>query len=128
MPSRTLEGFEIGDGALQGRKPAGVRRDMAIGQRHRPAQCLLIGCDAVEQRGDVDALRRLALAQATQIVERGFDHRLHVVDVTIDLGTQAFVIHQFGAQTQARERRTQVVRNGGERPASRRMSRDECAT
>ena len=74
-----------------------------------PTDYLRIGGQTLQQSIDIDRAELFLLLKATQIVERGVDHRGHRVEISGDLVAQRFIVDELGAQAQAGERRAQVM-------------------
>ena len=63
------------------------------------------------QRRQVQRHRRFAHHVVASELQSGGDHRFHFVQVDQHLLPLFFIIDEFGAQFEARDRRAQIVRN-----------------
>ena len=68
----------------------------------------------LQQRAELDRLRRAAFVQAARVGQPFLHQPLHGIEVGLDAGAQGLIVHQLGAQAQAGDRGLQVVRDGGE--------------
>ena len=105
---------QVGQAAAQcGRTRHHRQRRLAV-QRHVLAGVAGIAADAVEQRIEVERLQRLRAVHAARQIEPFAHHQLHGRQVAHQLVAQLFIRHLFQPQPQTRQRRLQVVRNGGQ--------------
>ena len=65
----------------------------------------------MQQRAELDRLRRATLVQAARVGQPLLHQSLHGVEVGLDAPAQTLVVHLFGAQAQAGDRGLKVVRD-----------------
>ena len=106
-------GDEIGQAALEGRRPHRDFQRAVEGDGGAMAVALDVEPQFLEQGGDVGR-RRLLAGVAAGEGQIGFQHRRHLVDVFLDGLDLGAVAEQRELELEPRQHRAQVVRDAGE--------------
>src|SRR5258705_8278313 len=103
---------QVGERPLQAEWPAAID---CMGRPEvtdfNPLIGVIVG-DGLQYAREIEARRRFLVCITTEERQSPVDHRLHLVDIPEQFRLLYLVVDQLATQTHARQRRTQIVRDG----------------